>query len=1595
MTRQFHLKRWFLFFASLLGSQFIVAQSEATAEYRVSFSGNWTLDSTPGGVVSGAHFTTIAGGKHNASVSFWSPGERATSGLEGLAELGSTGGFLSEINASSNADASFTSGVSGGGTGTSSFTLNVKKTHPLITLATMIGPSPDWFVGLHGYSLLDSNNNWVSSVSVNLYPYDAGTEDGTEFSLANASTSPQGVITSLRGVGKFSNQPIATLSFTRQNTPPPQTPPRITSIERPSAANQLTNADSVTWLVSFSEAVQNVSSGDFIVNNTTATVTSVTLNSGSSNQYEVVVGGGNLANLNATISLGLSSQQNISNSSNVGLSSTLPTTNETYTIDNLAPTVVSISPTTTDESPFTATISFDEALVSGTLDDESDVVADNANVSTPVGSGSTYRVNITPNNPNRPSTITLSIPAGAGTDLAGNFSNAHEARIAYTPDAENTPAFVNSVAAITSDGLYHTGDPIHIGIAFSKSVSVSGTPTLTLQFDQGTKIATHSSLFDSRTPVFSYTLDDGDATSRLDYVSTQSLDLAGGSITDEDGLAADLDLPTPRTSGSLSATSVIRTSGRQNALPTFEGVDISNQVLMMNRRIDPISLPRASGGDEPITYKLNPTLPPGLRFNEDSLEVSGTPTDLFELTTYTWTATDVDGDQASLIFSINVIPRLPLQFPPSTTIQDQVFLQNDMLEAVDLPAARGGEGSHMYSLSPNLPEGLQINLDLRQISGTPTESLSQTTYTWSVSDEGGDTAAITFDITVLEDLQPVFESESIDKTFVQNSPITPFTLPTAAGGNGQLVYKLDSDLPQGLVLDTDTLEVSGTPTTPSSRSELSWLAHDQDGDSTSFRFHITVIEDVAPSFEIDTSISDLELISDSMIEPIQLPTAMNGNGMLSYALSPNLPVGLQLDMSTLQISGTPTSALPMTRFTWRVSDEDGDTNSISFNLTVLLDTQPSFVSQIANRTLVVGTPIATMTLPEASGGNRDLSYELMPELPDGLDFDADSQSISGTPTVETAMTTYTWTVTDIDGDSASISFSIVVHPAQPEVVGRLSNIDLFVGGQPQTIDASSVISGSVNAWDFSVSDSSVVAVSLSSPGVFALTPQLEGQTNIMVTASNVSGSVSINFTVSVVTDSLENDQIDLALSLQSGAILSSSMSVFKNRSNSHSRASDHHQFNSFEIKGDTSSFKSSDPVFGKYSVDHSGTNQLSEYSAANRTSPLSFGAYTIPLNFSHQSAQWRLWGAADRQSFSSGEPDNEIDGSVSNLYLGADLAISEHVFTGLAVATHDATSTFEFASENARGAAEIGTSLSAFYPYVQGGNGDRFSIYLLGGFGQGDSQIDREHSSGTTQEIDSDLSLFATGFDYVVLRRSNVDFSVLGDTGVATMTTQLGSGVLEGRESSSSKSSIGGSMSFRPQIESGSLTTSVDVRLATGAEGDQSGSGIELGANLDYQGDKIDLMLDGRTSTKSLNDDVQRSSLSARLRYKANSDATGLTLSLSPRWQINSHSDSSSELVAFNRYQSTQIVPFLSNSQHTIEGEIAYGFLKHNESRLLQPRLALRRHSADNMALQLGTRWSFKSTTKRRNLMTLDVIRNTISGRSLSYGLVSRIEIGF
>ena len=111
------------------------------------------------------------------------------------------------------------------------------------------------------------------------------------------------------------------------NPPADTTAPTVASIVRQDPTSSPTNADSLTWRVTFNENVKNVNAADFAIAaspSTTATVTAVTEETAST-VYDVTASGGNLAGLDATVTLSFVSGQNIADTADNALTATTPT----------------------------------------------------------------------------------------------------------------------------------------------------------------------------------------------------------------------------------------------------------------------------------------------------------------------------------------------------------------------------------------------------------------------------------------------------------------------------------------------------------------------------------------------------------------------------------------------------------------------------------------------------------------------------------------------------------------------------------------------------------------------------------------------------------------------------------------------------------------------------------------------------------------------------------------------------------------------------------------------------------------------------------------------------------------------------------------------------------------------------------------------------------------------------------------------------------------------------------------------------------------------------------------------------------------------
>ncbi|MEM1253801.1 MAG: DUF4114 domain-containing protein [Cyanobacteria bacterium P01_H01_bin.21] len=271
--------------------------------------------------------------------------------------------------------------------------------------------------------------------------------------------------------------------------PADTTPPEITSIERQTPDAAVTDADALTFRVTFSEDVQNVNAADFVVNgDTTATVTSVTeVNDGV---YDVVVSGGDLADFNGDVGLDLAGDQDIADLADNDLPDGEPDIDEVYTVDNdddPAPSLISIErltpgTATTSSNTLVFQVTFDESVQNVDANDFSINGNSTATITNVTAvSDSVYNITVSGGD-------LASFNGSVGLDLAGtqNITDLDDTALpneepdideTYTVSNNNGPGGSNSELTVVGNILEIT----ELGSAQSLNLTINTSSNVTIE----------------------------------------------------------------------------------------------------------------------------------------------------------------------------------------------------------------------------------------------------------------------------------------------------------------------------------------------------------------------------------------------------------------------------------------------------------------------------------------------------------------------------------------------------------------------------------------------------------------------------------------------------------------------------------------------------------------------------------------------------------------------------------------------------------------------------------------------------------------------------------------------------------------------------------------------------------------------------------------------------------------------------------------------------------------------------------------------------------------------------------------------------------
>ncbi len=173
--------------------------AQSTATYNIEVTTIWNT-AEHSWIPSFAHWSDLIGATHSTENQFMEVGQLASTGIKDVAEIGVNTAITNEINTaiSNNLADQLLQDVFDPFVGNDSkagFTnVTVDEAFPLVTLVSMVAPSPDWFIAINSVDLRSGNpsvnNGWKDTFTMDVFVYDAGTDSGADYIADNQITTP-------------------------------------------------------------------------------------------------------------------------------------------------------------------------------------------------------------------------------------------------------------------------------------------------------------------------------------------------------------------------------------------------------------------------------------------------------------------------------------------------------------------------------------------------------------------------------------------------------------------------------------------------------------------------------------------------------------------------------------------------------------------------------------------------------------------------------------------------------------------------------------------------------------------------------------------------------------------------------------------------------------------------------------------------------------------------------------------------------------------------------------------------------------------------------------------------------------------------------------------------------------------------------------------------------------------------------------------------------------------------------------------------------------------------------------------------------------
>ncbi|MGF6508218.1 kelch repeat-containing protein [Paraburkholderia sp. 32] len=256
----------------------------------------------------------------------------------------------------------------------------------------------------------------------------------------------------------------------------------------------------------------------------------------------------------------------------------------------------------------------------------------------------------------------------------------------------------------------------------------------------------------------------------------------------------------------------------------------------------------------------------------------------------------------------------------------------------------------------------------------------------------------------------------------EGTAIIPDTLSNSGGAITQC--SVSPALPAGLTMNPQTGTITGTPAAVTNDTVYTVTCNNAAG-SASTRLDIEVKATAIAPGNLSYGDSSVVYVTNLQITPNTPIT--EGGEITQYSVSPALPAGLSLDPQTGVITGTPTTVTAPAVYTVTGSNSvDSVQTQLNIEVQATIVAPTSLTYSDPAPVYTVSEPIVDNT--RQSTGGEISQFSISPPLPVGLSINAQSGTISGTPSEAQGQTLFTVTGRNSAG-SVTAEIAITVEPA--------------------------------------------------------------------------------------------------------------------------------------------------------------------------------------------------------------------------------------------------------------------------------------------------------------------------------------------------------------------------------------------------------------------------------------------------------------------------------------------------------------------------------------------------------------------------------------